>query len=171
MHGPLTRPPSWFVTSTLLGALCSVASAELIPARHLEGTEHGFLVLRTMDGRVVTVGDLYQVVHSDTVSSRLLFRFKDGSVDDETTVFSQRNKFQLITYHHVQNGPSFPQPLDLLIDAMQGQVTSRTKGKDGKEEVESEHIDTPADLANGIALTIAKNIEPDAAQTPPGLCN
>ncbi|MDT7812613.1 MAG: hypothetical protein QOJ42_2529, partial [Acidobacteriaceae bacterium] len=89
--------------------------------RHMEGTVHGFLVLRSTEGRVLAVGDLFQVVHRDRVTSRLLFRFKDGSVDDETAVFSQRANFQLITDHHIQKGPSFPQPMDLSIDVPSGQ--------------------------------------------------
>jgi len=94
--------------------------------RHLEGTVHGFLALRSKEGRVVAVGDLLQVVRGDRVTARLLFRFKDGSVDDETTVFSQRGNFQLISNHHIQKGPSFPQPMDLLIDVLSGQVTVKS---------------------------------------------
>jgi hypothetical protein len=94
---------------------------------------------------VVAVGDLFQVVRGDRVTARLLFRFKDGSVDDETTVFSQRGNFQLVTDHHIQKGPSFPQPMDLSIDVPSGQVTVRSTGKDGKEEVRSEHLDLPPD--------------------------
>jgi hypothetical protein len=96
-----------------------------------------------------------------SAASRLLFRFKDGSVDDETMVFSQRGTFQLITDHHVQKGPSFPQPMDLSIDVRRGQVMVRSRGKDGKEEVKSEHMDLPSDLVNGLILSIAKNIRPD----------
>jgi len=56
------------------------ASAEPIPVRHIEGTVHGFLALRSKEGRVLAVGDLFQVVGGDRVTSRLIFRFKDGSV-------------------------------------------------------------------------------------------
>ncbi|MEA2541971.1 MAG: hypothetical protein QOH35_3337 [Acidobacteriaceae bacterium] len=133
--------------------------------RHMEGTVHGFLVLRSTEGRVLAVGDLFQVVRRDRVTSRLLFRFKDGSVDDETAVFSQRANFQLITDHHIQKGPSFPQPMDLSIDVPSGQITVRSTGKDGKEEVKSEHMDLPPDLANGLILVIAKNIQPETAET------
>ena len=126
--------------------------------RHIEGTVHGFLALRSKEGRVLAVGDLFQVVRGDRVTARLLFRFKDGSVDDETTVFSQRGNFQLITNHHIQKGPSFPQPMDLSIDVPTGQITVRSTGKDGKEEVKSEHLDLPPDVVNGLILSIAKNI-------------
>jgi hypothetical protein len=149
----------------LLYALQPGAQADPLPVRHVEGTVHGFLALRSKEGRVLAVGDLFQVVRGDRVTSRLLFRFKDGSVDDETAVFSQRGNFQLITDHHVQKGPSFPNPLDLSIDVRRGQVTVRSTGKDGKEEVKSEHLDLPPDLVNGLILSIAKNISPETPET------
>jgi hypothetical protein len=149
----------------LVCALQPGAPAEPIPVRHVEGTVHGFLALRSKEGRVLAVGDIFQVVRSDRVTSRLLFRFKDGSVDDETAVFSQRGNFQLITDHHVQKGPSFPHPMDLSIDVHSGQVTVRSKRKDGKEEITTEHFDLPPDLVNGLVLSIAKNILPETPET------
>jgi hypothetical protein len=149
----------------LFCALQPGAPAEPIPVRHTEGTVHGFLALRSIDGHVLAGGDLFQVVRRDRVISRLLFRFKDGSVDDETAVFSQRGNFQLITDHHIQKGPSFPQPIDLSIDVPSGQITVRSTGKDGKEEVKSEHMDLPPDLANGLILSMAKNIQPETPET------
>jgi hypothetical protein len=101
----------------------------------VEGTEHGFLALRTKEGRVLAAGELFQVVRGDRVTSRLLFRFKDGSVDDETTVFSQRGNFHLISDHHVQKGPTFPDPMDVSIDVDRREVIVRSTGKDGKEYV------------------------------------
>jgi len=133
--------------------------------RYKEGTVHGFLALRSKEGRVLAVGDLFQVVRGDQVTSRLLFRFKDGSVDDETSVFSQRGNFQLITDRHIQKGPSFPIPIDLSIDVRSGQVTVRSTGKDGKEEVKSEYLDLPTDLVNGLILSVAKNILPETPET------
>ncbi|HMF62465.1 MAG TPA: hypothetical protein VK608_00120, partial [Edaphobacter sp.] len=35
--------------------------------RHMEGTVHGFLALRSKDGRVLAVGDLFQVVRGVAV--------------------------------------------------------------------------------------------------------
>jgi hypothetical protein len=155
----------WSFIAVLVCALQPGAPAERIPVRYIEGTEHGFLALRSKEGRVLAVGDLFQLVRGDRVTSRLLFRFKDGSVDDETTMFSQRGNFQLITDRHIQKGPSFPHPMDMSIDVHSGQVTVRSPGKDGKEEVKSEHLDLPSDLVNGLILSIAKNIRPDTPET------
>jgi len=132
--------------------------------RHMEGTVHGFLALRTMDGKTIAAGDLIQVVQGDRLVSNLTFRFKDGSVDDETTVFSQRDNFRLISDHHVQKGPSFPHPMDVSIDASTGVVTVRSS-EDGKEKVETNHLDLEPDLANGLLLDLLKNVPTDAPET------
>ena len=156
----------WMLTAILCAALFqSGAMGESVPVRYVEGTIQGFLVLRTQEGHAIAVGDLVQVIHGERVISRLLFRFKDGSVDDETAVFSQRGTFQLITDHHVQKGPSFPQSMDMSIDVRQGRVTVRSTGKDGKEEVMTDHLDMPSDLANGMILSLMKNIQPETAET------
>ena len=71
---------------------------------------HGFLALTTEQGQVLAGGDLIEVVHGDRVTSHLTFHFKDGSLDDETTVYTQRGVFRLISDHHIQRGPYFPAP-------------------------------------------------------------
>ena len=38
---------------------------------------------------------------------------KDGSLHDETAVYSQHREFRLLSDHLIQKGPSFPQPLDM----------------------------------------------------------
>jgi hypothetical protein len=130
----------------------------------MEGTVHGFLVLRTQQGESIAAGDLIQVVRGDQLISELVFHFKDGSVDDEVTVFSQRGHFRLLSDHHVQKGPAFPHPMDVSIDAKTGEVQVRSKDGE-KEKVETEHLDLPPDLANGLILTILKNIRPDSPET------
>jgi hypothetical protein len=136
-----------------------------IPVRHIKGTVHGFLDLRSEDGHVIASGDLVQIARGSQVTSRMVFNFKDGSIDDETTVYSQRRNFQLITYHHLQKGPTFPHPIDLLIDARSGAVTVTSTGKDGKEEVKTDHLKLPPDLANGMVSSIIENINPGDGET------
>src|SRR5207248_6847276 len=96
--------------------------------------------------------------------SHLVFRFKDGSVDDDTTVFSQAGIFRLISDHHIQKGPIFPQPSNVFINASTGQVTVRYKDK-GHEKVETDHLDLPPDVANGVLLNLLKNIRRDTKET------
>jgi hypothetical protein len=142
------------------GGLC----AEPIRVRFPEGTNHGFLALRTLEGKIIAAGDLTQTVGRNSVTSRLVFRFRDGSVDEETAVFSQEHDFRLISDHHIQKGPSFPDPMDLSIDPPTGRVTVRYTEK-GEKKVETKQMDLPPDLANGIILDILKNIAPDAGET------
>jgi hypothetical protein len=80
-------------------------AAAPVPVRFVEGSLHGFLVLSTPGGVPIASGDLLQVGRDGGVKSRLVFRFKDGSVFDETVVFTQRNVFTLQSYHLVQRGP------------------------------------------------------------------
>jgi hypothetical protein len=139
-------------------------SAEPIHVRYPEGTTHGFLALRTLEGKLLASGELTEVLHGNQVVSRLVFRFKDGSVDDDTAIFSQSGTFRLISDHHIQKGPSFPHPTNVLINAATGQVTVRYQDK-GREKVETEHLDLPPDLANGILLNLLKNISPNTKET------
>jgi len=148
------------VGSALLGS--SPLYAGPVAVRHTEGIVHGFLSLRTLDGALVANGDLIQLAKGDRVTSRLVFRFLDGSIRDETAVFSQRQTFRLLRNHLVQKGPSFPQALDLTIEGSTGQVTVRYTDEHGKQKVEAEHMDLPPDLANGMTLTVLKNTEANA---------
>jgi hypothetical protein len=137
-------------------------SAAPVAVRHAEGLVHGFLVLRTLTGDTLADGDLIQVARGDRVTSRLVFRFKDGSVYDETAVFSQRRNFRLLTDHLVQKGPTFQHPMEVSIDGSTGQVTVHSTDDDGKEKVVTERLDLPPDVANGLVLTLLKNVQSDA---------
>ena len=144
-----------------------VTLAEPVAVRYAEGIVHGFLALRTLDGTLIADGDLIQVAHGDQVTSRLVFHFKDGSIRDETAVFSQRQRFRLLRDHLVQKGPTFSQPLDVSIECTSGQVTVRYTDEHGNQKVDAERLQLPPDLANGIILTLLKNVRPDAP--PPTL--
>jgi len=139
----------------------TLSRGEQVTARYAEGLVHGFLTLRTLEGRLIADGDLIQNARGARVTSRLVFRFKDGSLHDETAVFSQRRQLRLISDRLVQKGPSFPQPIDMTIDAVNNHVTVRYED-DGESKVASEHLDLPPDLANGIIPTVLKNVKPDA---------
>jgi hypothetical protein len=152
----------------VIGLLISgSARGEPVPVRHTEGIVHGFLVLRSLDGKTIADGDLIQTTRGNRVTSRLVFHFKDGSLHDETTVYSQRGHFRLISDHLVQKGPSFPQPVDMSIDASNGHVVVQYTDDRGERKTDSEWLNLPPDLANGLVLTLLKNIKPDAP--PPSL--
>jgi hypothetical protein len=138
--------------------------ADPIAVRYPEGLIHGFLVLRTPAGETLADGDLIQVAHGERVTTRLMFHFKDGSLHEETAVYSQHRNFRLLSGHLIQKGPTFPHPMEVSFDASTGQVTVHTTSDDGKEEVLTERLKMPPDVANGMVLTLLKNIQPDATQ-------
>jgi hypothetical protein len=155
------------VTALLAASLTlpGVLHAEVVGVRYAEGLAHGFLALRNLDGETLAVGDLIQTTRGHRVTTRLVFHFQDGSVHDETVVFSQRGSFRLISDHLVQKGPSFPKPMDVSVDGRSGQVTVRYRDDEGQEKVVSERLRLPSDTSNGMLLALLKNIRPDAAST------
>jgi hypothetical protein len=136
--------------------------AEQVVVRQPEGVAHGFLVLRSMDGAVLADGDLIQTSSGDRVTARLVFHFADGSIYDETTVYSQRLSFQLVSDHLLQKGPIFPQPLDMTVTRAGGRVTVNYT-EDGKPKVADQQMTLPLDLANGLLLTLLKNLGPGSS--------
>lgn len=136
---------------------------EPVAVRYTEGLVHGFLVLHALDGSLLANGDLIQLAHRNTVTSRLVFHFKDGSLHDETVTFTQRDHFHLVRDHLVQRGPAFPRSMDMSIDGSSGKVVVRYTDDDGAEKQDEEQLDIPADLANGLVPIVLKNVRPDAA--------
>jgi hypothetical protein len=136
-----------------------------VSVANTKGEIHGFLVLRTLHDDPIAAGDLTQVTRGDRVTTHLLFRFKDGSANEETTIFSQRGTFRLISDHLVQKGPAFKRPMDLSINGSTGQVTVRYTDDDGKEKVATEQPNLPADISNGFLFSVLKNIRPHVPKT------
>ena len=130
-----------------------------VPVRYTEGITHGFLTLRTLSGEHLADGDLFQTARGDQVTARMELRFRDGSLQDETTVFSQRGHFALVRYQLVQKGPAFPNPSEINVDVTKGTVTARVADKD-KEIVSSERLEMPSDLSNGLVVIAIKNLAP-----------
>jgi hypothetical protein len=160
------RKPIWIgsMVSAVLAvafATAAPAAAEPVRVRHLEGIVHGFLVLQTPAGKVIAHGDLTQLVKGDRVTSHMVFRFADGSLSDETVVFSQSHDFRVISDRLEQKGPSFPTPLTMSIDAGSGDVTVDYVD-DGKPKHDTKHFDLPPDLANGLIPVLLKNVDRDA---------
>jgi hypothetical protein len=135
-----------------------------LEVHHVEGLVRGFLTLRAMSGEVLAYGDLVQVPHRKFVSNRLVLRFKDGSVHDETVDFSQQRVFKVLSYRLVQSGPVFRIPIDMRIDAPTGKVHVRYTAGPGEEKEESEQLELPSDLANGMIPILLKNIPEGANQ-------
>jgi hypothetical protein len=135
--------------------------SEPIPVRYIQGSSHGFVALKTLAGITIATGETTQTISRGTVTSRLTLRFNDGSIDDDVTVFTQRGVFRLVSDHHIQHGPSFPKPIDFLINMASGDLTF--KSEDGT--VSKEHMDLPPDVANGLPPNLLLNILPTTPET------
>ncbi|HXN97501.1 MAG TPA: hypothetical protein VN881_00415 [Candidatus Acidoferrales bacterium] len=161
---PRTR---WAVAllATIIFLCPRVSSAQQVAVKYKEGIVRGFLVLRTLNDETIAAGDLAQHASGDRVTTHVVYRFKDGSVQEETAVFSQRGSFRLLSDHLLQKGPAFKSQTDLSINCSTGQVTVRYTDDNGKEKVITDHLKLPADLANGVVLTMLKNIPPGTAKT------
>ena len=160
-------PAQWVGAGLVFAAVIwpGLLAAEPVAVRYTEGALHGFLVLRTLDDKLLADGDVTQTVDSDRVTARLVFNFKDGSRMEQTTVYSQRQHFRLISDRVVQKGPAFPQPLDMSVDGTSGKVTVRYQDERGQSQTETEQFDVPPDLANGIVAKLLMNAQPSAMPT------
>ena len=158
MNAVVYRPLAVFLGVT---CWCGLTNAEPIHVRFAQGSSHGYLALKTLQGVTIAVGESTQTVHGDRVTSRLVLRFRDGSIDDDATVFTQREVFRLVSDHHIQHGPSFPKPIDFLIEMASGDLTSRNE--DGTEV--KEHMELPSDVSNGLPPNLLLNILPSTPET------
>lgn len=156
-----------FVLSALvLSPACPVVVGAPVHVHHQEGVTFGFLVLRNLRGEVIAYGDSKEVVKPDEpiVMSDLQFHFKDGSYFREITRFTQKETFRLVSDQVIQKGPAFKEQNESWIDAITGKITFRSL-ENGKEKETTRHLDLPSDLANGLLITLAKNLNPSAVET------
>jgi len=151
--------------ATILAA--GAAAAEPVAVRYTEGITRGFPVLRSLGGDKLAQGELIQVPRGgDIVESRLIFRFRDGSIYDERAVFSQDRVFTLLSYHLVQRGPSFPETLDATIDRSTGRYAVRYRAdEDSDEEVLQGSFELPGDAYNGLLSMLMKNLPAGDSRT------
>jgi len=151
----------WLIALLLSGA----AAAEPVPVRFTEGVTHGFLALRTPDGRLIASGDLAQVARRGAVESRTVFRFKDGSLWDETVTFTQERVFTLQSYRLVQKGPVFPEDSEVSLEREAAKYRVKTTARGAKEAVLDGAFTLPPDTYNGMVVTVAKNLPRGARAT------
>ena len=135
-----------------------------VPVRYKEGLTHGFLILRDEAGKIIASGQVEQTVRGTVVTATLRFRFKDGSLHEETTVFSQAGTFKVLSDHLLEKGPAFKDTIEVWIDRAKSQVKIR-EIKDGKDKVSTHSMKLPEDLANGIISIVIKNFADNTPQT------
>jgi hypothetical protein len=137
-----------------------------VEVRYLEGVTQGFVILSSLEGTRLAQGELRQVASgSDRIVSRLTFRFLDGSVHDETVVFSQKGMFALVSYRLVQRGLSFPVAMDISLNRESGQYTVRQTERGSEERLFTGQLHLPSDIYNGMAMVVLKNLEGQMNET------
>jgi hypothetical protein len=144
----------------LLAVGAEPAVAERIRVLHVDGAAHGFVEITNGDGKRLAIGDLLRSVEHGVIRSELVMHFLDGSLDDETTVYEQRVYFRLLSDHHIQRGPSFPDPIDVTIDARAQTISSR----DASGVVKTRHFAIPRDAYNGLITSVLMNRTPSQSQ-------
>jgi hypothetical protein len=140
-------------------------NAEPVAVRHVQGYLHGFVVLKDLDDKILASGDVTQTPGANRVTTILSLHFKDGSLYQETSVFSQRRVFQLLTYKQIQKGPSFKTQQTLSLDTSTGKVSVQYTDKDGTVKTIDDKLALPADLANGILTTLLTDADPKVENT------
>jgi hypothetical protein len=144
---------------SLLSVPCGGYAAE-VPVRFSEGMVHGFLVLTDMKGKRLASGDFLQLRKGADIESRMLLVFRDGSLHDETAVFSQDKNFLLQSYRLIQKGPSFKNDMDITLERSGGKYTIKIRPrKDQDEKVLTGTLDLPLDVYNGMVPTVVKNLK------------
>jgi hypothetical protein len=126
---------------------------------YTEGVTRAFPVVRTLDGEKLADGDFTQVARGDRVETRMVFRFLDGSLFDETVVFAQHKTFTLLSYRIVQRGPSFPETIEASIDRETERYNVRYRAdEDSPEEAFTGKFSLPDDVYSGMLSLIVKNL-------------
>lgn len=136
--------------------MASRLRADAIPVTQRQGTMQGFLTLRSPEGKILAVGTQQNRILGREVHSSLTFHFRDGSIDEETMVFTQDKVFRLLRDHKIQKGPSYPDPVDLAMDVQSGTVRWKIQKQD-KTDTRTEHMDLPPDLGNGMISCLIEN--------------
>lgn len=151
---------------SVLALLPRHGEAAPIPVSFAEGTTHGYLVVQDVAGVNLAHGELLQTVRGSLVESRLIFRFKDGSLHDERTTFSQKRIFTLHAYRLIQRGPSFAGDLDVTLKRKTGRYLVRSRAGPGQPEVVTAgRMELPPDAYNGLIGTLLRNLKPGKSES------
>ena len=140
-------------------------NADPVTVRHVQGYVHGFLVLKDTDDKILASGGLTQIPSGNHVTTTLTLNFKDGSLYQETSVFTQRKIFRLLTFKQVLKGPAFKTPETVILDTSTGNVNIQYTDKEGKEKTITDRLSLPPDLANGLLAMLLTCADPKVETT------
>ncbi len=156
---------AWTLAALLVAALQPLWAGP-IAVRFPDGITHGFLVLRSVDGAILAQGDLLQVERDGAIHKRMVFRFKDGSVFDENVTFSERGVYALERYSMSEHGPAFPTDREISMTPATGAYGVKSKDRrSGEETTDEGSLELPADVYNGMIITVLKDLPKGAGAT------
>lgn len=164
----LIRPAAVSFLLLLAALLSWQSSVEAAPVavRFTEGMVRGFLTLSDTEGKRIASGDFLQVGQAGKITSRTRLHFKDGSLHDETAVFTQKGTFVMTSYKLVQKGPAFSDDMEVSLERATEKYHVKVKShKDGQEKVLEGKLDLPLDVYNGMVPTVVKNLAKGAGET------
>ena len=95
---------------------------EPVAVRHPQGSAYGFVALKTLEGNHLAIGDMTQVFTA--IASLLASSFISATAQFMTTPRSFPNVAPSGSSATTTSNaaPSFPKPIDILIDALTGQI-------------------------------------------------
>jgi hypothetical protein len=135
------------------------AVADPVAVRFLEGVTRGFLVVSAVDGKPLGQGDIRQIAHPGHVESRMILRLRDGSLHDETVTYTQDKFIKLKRFRLVQKGPSFPEPVEISLEAASGEyLVTAHPGAGDREKTYRGTLKLPSDTYNGLLLIVLRNL-------------
>uniref|UniRef100_C6E442 DUF3108 domain-containing protein n=1 Tax=Geobacter sp. (strain M21) TaxID=443144 RepID=C6E442_GEOSM len=140
------------------------AQGSPIPVRFAEGMVRGFLELSDADGKRIASGDFLQVPRGGELKCRTVLYFKDGSLHDESAVFTQERNFLMKSYRLIQKGKSFKEEMEVSLDRAGGGKYRVAVGKKGQEKVLEGTLELPLDVYNGMVPTVLKNLPKGAGK-------
>ncbi len=137
-----------------------------VPVEYAEGVTHGFLELRDTSGNLLAHGEQLTTGKDHEFDKRMVFRFKDGSTLAEHVTFTQEREFRVTTYSLKTSGPAFEHDTEVSMNPPAGtyRFVTKEKGSD-KERVEEGKLDMPADVYNGMLMTIVKDLPRGVGET------
>ena len=150
--------------SVLVASAPPRGEAAPVPVRFTEGMVRGFLELKDAKGNRIASGDFLQTSHGGEIKSRMALQFKDGSVHDETAVFTQQHNFVLQGYRLIQKGPSFESDMEVSLERATGKYRVKVKEKGKDEKLLEGKLDLPMDVYNGMVPTVIKNLKKGATE-------
>jgi len=152
-------------SSFALLLMTAAGHGEQVTVRNPQGYFHGFVVLKDVDEKILASGDVTQVPGGGRYTKVMTLHFKDGSLYQETVVFSERKTYQILSYKQVRKGPSFPTAQTLALDTSTGRVNVQYTDKDGKVKGIDDQVSLPPDLANGMVPTLLQDVDPKVETT------